>query len=123
MAFVFTKGPLVMTNEEAKVLACRKALEFAVDFGFLELIIEGNNANVMITIPQPQVNHSHLGHLYEDICYIASGLQCMSVSCVKRIANTVAHSLARYARNIADEIVWLEDSPPPALEALYFDSH
>ena len=47
----------------------------------------------------------------------------MSVSCFKRIANTVAHSLARYARNIADEIVWLEDSPPPALEALYFDSH
>lgn len=47
----------------------------------------------------------------------------MSVSCVKRIANTVAHSLARYARNIADETVWLEDSPPPALEALYFDSH
>ena len=53
MASVFTKGPLVMTNEEAKVLACRKVLEFAVDFGFLELIIEGNNANVMITIPQP----------------------------------------------------------------------
>ena len=49
MASVFTKGPLVMNNEEAKMLACRKALEFAVDSSFLELIIEGNNANVMTT--------------------------------------------------------------------------
>ena len=123
MASVFTKGPLVMNNEEAKMLACRKALEFAVDSSFLELIIEGNNANVMTTIPQPWVNHSHLGHFYEDICYIASSLQSMSISYVKRTTNTIAHSLARYARNIANETVWLEDSPPPTLEALYFDSH
>lgn len=44
------------------------------------------------------------------------------MNCVPRIANTVAYALARYARNIEDELVWLEDSPPPALEALYFDS-
>uniref|UniRef100_A0A7N2MBL0 Uncharacterized protein n=1 Tax=Quercus lobata TaxID=97700 RepID=A0A7N2MBL0_QUELO len=37
-------------------------------------------------------------------------------------ANTVAHVLAPYARNIEDELVWLEESPPPAFEALYFDS-
>ena len=47
----------------------------------------------------------------------------MSISCVKRIANTVAHSLAQYARNIADETIWLEDFPSLALEVLYFDSH
>lgn len=46
----------------------------------------------------------------------------MLVSCVKCTANTVAHSLAQYAKNIADETVWLEESPSPALEALYFDS-
>ena len=36
--------------------------------------------------------------------------------------NMVAHSLARYAKNISDEMYWLEDSPPPELEALYQDS-
>lgn len=70
MASVSAKGPLVMNSEEAEVLACRKALELAVDSSFLELIIEGDNANVITTIPQPWVNHSYLGHLYEDICYI-----------------------------------------------------
>ena len=34
----------------------------------------------------------------------------------------VAHSLDRYAKNLSDEMYWLEDSPPPAVEALYQDS-
>ena len=36
--------------------------------------------------------------------------------------NMVAHSLARYAKNLSNEMYWLEDSPPPAVEALYQDS-
>ena len=35
----------------------------------------------------------------------------------------MAHALAQYARNTLDEdLCWMEDSPPPALEALYHDS-
>ena len=34
----------------------------------------------------------------------------------------VAHSLARYAKNLSDEMYWLEDSPPLAVEVLYQDS-
>ena len=33
----------------------------------------------------------------------------------------MAHALARYAKDILDEVVWIEDSPPPTVEALYFD--
>ena len=44
------------------------------------------------------------------------------VSCVQRTANSVAHSLARFAKNIHDVIVWMEDSPLVALESLYLDS-
>ena len=36
--------------------------------------------------------------------------------------NSVAHSLAHYARQVDEDTVWLEESPPPALEALYLDS-
>ena len=50
------------------------------------------------------------------------GLLWVEVKLVNRNANGVAHSLARYAKNIVDDVVWLEDSPPPALEALYVDS-
>ena len=34
----------------------------------------------------------------------------------------VAHSLAKYAKNITDVVYWVEDSPPPMVEALYQDS-
>ena len=34
----------------------------------------------------------------------------------------MAHVLARYAKDVTKDIVWLEDTPPPAIEALYHDS-
>ena len=36
--------------------------------------------------------------------------------------NLVAHSLARYAKNVSNFVIRIEDFPPLALEALYLDS-
>ena len=47
---------------------------------------------------------------------------CVCKLCVCRFANFVAYSLAKFVRGVEDEIVWLEESPPLALEALYFGS-
>ena len=49
------------------MLACRKALEFAIDAGFTEIILEGDNAMVMKKISQAQQDFSRLGLIYEDI--------------------------------------------------------
>ena len=45
-----------------------------------------------------------------------------SVSCVKKGANSVAHSLATFARQLDAELVWLEENPPSAADALYVDN-
>ena len=45
MAAMVAKGPEVFCSEEAELLACRKAIEFAVDAGFSELVIEGDNSS------------------------------------------------------------------------------
>ena len=37
-------------SDEVEALACRKALEFAIDIGFFELVIKGNSAKVMNSI-------------------------------------------------------------------------
>lgn len=50
MAAMSVKGPPVTNSEEVEALACRKALEFSIDADFSELIIEGDNANVMRAI-------------------------------------------------------------------------
>ena len=41
------RGGVLRDSEEVEVLACRKALEFAIDAGFMEIILEGDNAMVM----------------------------------------------------------------------------
>ena len=122
MASISARGPPVIDSEEAEILACRNALEFAVDARFRDLIVERDNKVVMTSITNTHTTSSRLGHLYGDVNCIAAGIGNLTVSCVPRTANTVAHALARYARNIEDELVWLEESPPPAFEALYFDS-
>ena len=47
MAALSDIGPSVSGSEEVETLACRKAVEFAVDAGFSELIIGGDSINVM----------------------------------------------------------------------------
>ena len=122
MAALSARGPPVTDSEEAKVLAGRKALEFALDLGFSEVVLEGDNIGVMRSIQSKGANNSSLGHIYGDIHCLAAGFRVWSVSYVKRTANSVAHSLAKYVRQVVDEQVWLEESPPPAQDELYFDS-
>lgn len=65
---------------------------------------------------------SRLGHVYEDIQVLIAGLRGTNVRWVNRSANLVAHSLARAAKDVVDDVIWLEDTPPLALGALYHDS-
>ena len=115
MAAMSVKGPPVTNNEEAKALACRKALEFSIDVSFSALIIEGDNANALLS------NHSLLGHIIKDVKCLMSGLQYVSVNSIRREGNKVAHVLARNVKNTLDDMSWLEDSPPPVVDALYQD--
>ena len=67
MATLAMKGEAVKDSEEVEVMACRKALGFAVDPSFMEIILEGDNALAMKTVSQAQPNLSRLGLIYEDI--------------------------------------------------------
>ena len=122
MAAIAVRGGAVRDSEEVEVMACRKALEFAIDAGFTEIILEGDNAMAMKTISQAQPDLSRLGLIYEDIWCLVAGFRSISSNCVRRSGNSVAHALARFARLIDNEIIWLEEDPLPAVDALYLDS-
>ncbi|XP_075655242.1 uncharacterized protein LOC142625480 [Castanea sativa] len=111
MAALSAKGPPVEDSEEAETLACRRAVEFAVDIGFSELVIEGDNAAVMTSLSSPGPNMSRLGHIVHDIQWMATGFRWVYVSHVNRDANSVAHLLARYAKNVTKDMIWMEDTP------------
>ena len=42
---------------------------------------------------------------------------------MRRSANNVAHVLAKHARLVKNELVWMEEDPLPVAEALYLDSN
>ena len=87
MAAMTANGLKVNTSEEVELLACRRALEFAVDAGFSRLIIEGDNSNVIQAISSPLENSSLFGNVVNDIRHLVWGLQWARVCCVRRGAN------------------------------------
>jgi len=107
MVALLSKGPTITDSEEAEVLASRKALEFAIEAGFSDLVIAGDSTTVMKAIHSPQCNMSRLGNVYKDIQWLLRGLGHGEINYVRRNANSVAHSLARYARQVDEDIVWL----------------
>ena len=122
MAAMSARGPQVVdTSEEAEILACRMAMEFVREAGFTELVIEGDNVNVMKSVSASGADQSRLGHIIQDIKWLTQGLRKVSFSYVRRVANSVAHGLARYAKYIKEDMYWIEDNPPPVLKALYYD--
>ena len=87
MAALLTRGEAVADSEEGEVWACRKAMEFAIDAGFSELIVERDDSVVMSTISSIDPNCSHLGVIYDDIGCLAAGLCYVSFNCIRRNAN------------------------------------
>ncbi|XP_065636621.1 uncharacterized protein LOC112030680 [Quercus suber] len=103
MATMTVARPDVHTSDEAELLACQKALEFAVDAGFSRLIIEGDNSNVIHAISSSEENASLFDNVVDDIRHLIRGLHWSKVCCIRRSGNKVAHALAQYARHNLDE--------------------
>lgn len=122
MAAMSAGGPPVSSSEEAELLVCRKAVEFATDAGFFELVIEGDNSNVMKALFSSLADQSLLGNVVDDVRHLVCGMHWVNFNCIRRWGNRVAHALAQHARDIVEDVFWMEDSPPPALNALYHDS-
>ena len=75
MAEMSAKGPYVRNSEEAKALASWQVVVFAMEAGFSELVIEGDNSTVMRAILGLSCHNSLLGHIYDDICVYLDGMQ------------------------------------------------
>ena len=103
------------------VISHLSCVEFALGLGFKELVIEGDNTTFMCNITDFGPFSSCLVHNFLDIHSSQVGLSSFSVSFIHREGNYVAHSSTRFARHIYDDVIWINDSPPPALKSLYFD--
>ena len=66
-AMTVASGLMVRSSDEAEFLACRRAIEFAVDTGFSRMIIEGDIINVIHAISSSLENTSPFGNVVDDI--------------------------------------------------------
>ena len=112
------KGPHVRDAEEVKILNCGKVLLFAIETGFYDLIIEGDSNNVISKLFLPNRDYSRLGHILQEIKTLVAGFRKRFFSCVNKSGN---YSLAKFSKSIFDDVIWIEDSPPLAIEDLFFD--
>ena len=87
MATMSTGGPSVSSSEEVKLLACRKAVEFANDAGFSELVIEGDNSNVMKAFSSSLPDRSLVGNVVADVRHLVFGMHWVNFNCIRRGGN------------------------------------
>ena len=122
MVVMTVKGPAVQGSEVAELLSCRKALEFAIDAGFMVLIVKGDSVNATRCIALGSDIQSAIRHVVGDIRHLLGALEWASMSCTKRNGNRVAHVLARYAQNVNVDLFWMEEVPLVAVEFVNIDA-
>ena len=115
MAAFSGKGPPVACSEETEILTCRCAVEFTLECGFREMVVEGDIQSVEAALERKSCLLSQVGHILQDILCMLNNFRWSQVQFAKRSANTVAHLLARHAKNVTHDVIWLEDSPPPVV--------
>ena len=87
MAAMSVRGPQVVESAVAKIIACRRALEFVGEAGFTDLVVEGDNLSVMKSLATSETDHSWLGHIIQDIKWLTRSFQNVSFSYMRRVAN------------------------------------
>lgn len=100
MALLSQKIPLPNTVIEVEILAARRALEFALELGFENVVLEGDSEILMKALKQGSSNLAHYGHLIQDILFLSSHFLYFDCSFVRRLGNKVAHFLVRKANSL-----------------------
>ena len=74
MASLSAKRPPVTSSEEVEILACRQAIECAIECGFSELVVEGDNKTVMHSLRLKKFSPSWFGHIFQDMICLLNDL-------------------------------------------------
>ncbi|XP_050278031.1 uncharacterized protein LOC126719535 [Quercus robur] len=101
--------PLPQTVAEVEILACCKAVSFALELSLREVVFEGDVVGVINAIKSGTAEHFSFGHIIDDIYHSSSHLNRCDFCFVNCSCNKVADPLAKKAKEGNDFKVWLED--------------
>ncbi|KAL0411142.1 UNVERIFIED_CONTAM: hypothetical protein Slati_3703900 [Sesamum latifolium] len=102
---------LKASPETVEALAAREAIQLGVRRAWKRIVLEGDCANLFHKLKQHGPDLSSIGTITSDIKHCISTLEDFSLSLVRRMANKVAHALARTAMG---SVEGTDDIPPHA---------
>ena len=112
---------LPSTVAQVEAMAARKAMEFALEIGFDEIILEGDSEIIykdLLNIGSSLALH---GHLIQDVKALVPLFSSICFSHVSWTGNQAAHSLARRAILSENLNVWMEEVPPDIIDVIQAD--
>ncbi|XP_073063046.1 uncharacterized protein [Primulina eburnea] len=115
--------PEQMDENAASSMAAKSAVEFAVEYYFTRIILEGDSHDTINILEGSDENNppDTTCTLQEAKSYVKQLDRC-SFSHVERSGNTAAHMVAQYAINVKDEAVWLIEEPEYLNQILLADA-
>ena len=87
------------------------------------VVFEGDSTLVINAITQEGAEFSSYGNIIDEICCIAADLKFVEFDHVSCVCNCVVDVLAKKAKNILGQQVWMEDPPDDIVPLLLFDVH
>ncbi|KAL5804219.1 hypothetical protein ACOSQ3_031019 [Xanthoceras sorbifolium] len=95
----------------AEALVILRGITLAVQTGLLPICVELDAEFVVNLIMSKATPISEIGVVIEEILLLISMHPVYSVRFIPRLANRIAHGLAKFGLSAVGEFVWLEDYP------------
>ena len=109
-------GPL-----EAKSKAFEARILFALCRGCTAVVLEGDSQVVVNALAGSSPPPSAVASIIQGVLELCRGFTQIQFSHIKRQGNMPAHLVAKNAYNIVNDIVWVEEDPCFAKQALIHD--
>ncbi|GMI83380.1 hypothetical protein like AT3G09510 [Hibiscus trionum] len=101
----------------AEALAAVHGLQFALDMGFSQIILEGDARTVIEKLRRPEQDFSHLSALISNGKFLMNQFYKCELSFTHRNGNKAAYVLAKIGLSAHQDTVWVEDAPTAVLLA------
>ncbi|GLT27362.1 hypothetical protein SLA2020_023680 [Shorea laevis] len=112
LAAITSKGNGFLSAEESEACSLRKALQWAKDFMFDNIVVEVDCASIVTAIHSGTHSlNSSLGAILSDCHHLMASFTSCQLQHVRRSGNSVAHELARRALQAEDDRIWVGVTP------------
>ena len=106
-----------------EALACQRAVQFALEIGLNQVVIEGDSVTVIKALKNGSGQFASYGNVLDDIRSQSVGFQYVEFSYTSHVCNSVADALAKKAKSVVGFQVWLEDLPDDIAPFVFRDVH